>query len=89
MPVETVDRLRLELDYEASRVCSEIDELFGQLLVSRDDGRDILFAAMRHAAVGGGKRLRPLLTVAAAFSESATNERFVRARRSRRSTSIR
>jgi farnesyl diphosphate synthase len=79
MPVETVDRLRLELDDEAGRVCSEIDELFGQLLVSRDDGRDILFAAMRHAAVGGGKRLRPLLTVAGARLFGIARERAVRA----------
>ncbi|HEU0285254.1 MAG TPA: polyprenyl synthetase family protein, partial [Sphingomicrobium sp.] len=66
MPVETVDRARLELDAESSRVSSEIDALFDRLLVSRNDGRDILFAAMRHAAIGGGKRLRPLLTVASA-----------------------
>ena len=79
MPVETVDRLRLELDDEAGRVCSEIDELFGQLLVSRDDGRDILFAAMRHAAIGGGKRLRPLLTVAGARLFGIARERAVRA----------
>jgi len=66
MPVETIDRDRLELDAESSRVGSEIDDLFGRLLVSRDDGRGILFDAMRHAAIGGGKRLRPLLCVAAA-----------------------
>ena len=65
MPVETVDRDRLELEAETSRVCSAIDALFGQLLTNRNDGRDVLFEAMRHAAIGGGKRLRPLLTVAA------------------------
>ena len=65
MPVETVDRARLELDAETERVRSEIDALFGRLLVSHKDGRDDLYAAMRHAAIGGGKRLRPLLTVAA------------------------
>ncbi|MCH8615925.1 polyprenyl synthetase family protein [Sphingomonas sp. SM33] len=79
MPVETLDRLRLELDEEASRVCREIDELFGQLLVSRDDGRDILFAAMRHAAIGGGKRLRPLLTVAGARLFGIDRDRALRA----------
>ncbi|HET7816349.1 MAG TPA: farnesyl diphosphate synthase [Sphingomicrobium sp.] len=66
MPVETIDRARADLEAESARVCTEIDELFGALLVARGDGRDGLFAAMRHAAVGGGKRLRPLLTVAAA-----------------------
>jgi farnesyl diphosphate synthase len=30
-----------------------------------NDPRARLFEAMRHAAIGGGKRLRPLLTVAA------------------------
>jgi farnesyl diphosphate synthase len=65
MPVETVDRSRLELDAESTRVCNEIDAFFSRLLVSRHDGRDVLFEAMRHAAIGGGKRLRPLLAVAA------------------------
>lgn len=38
-----------------------IDHLFDQLLIVPDDPRDRLFQAMRHAAIGGGKRLRPLL----------------------------
>jgi farnesyl diphosphate synthase len=79
MPVETIDRLRVELDTETAAVSREIDELFGRLLVSRDDGRDILFAAMRHAAIGGGKRLRPLLTVAAARLFGIARERAIRA----------
>jgi len=78
MPVETVDRARAGLDAESKRVSSEIDELFGALLVSRGDGRDALFAAMRHAAVGGGKRLRPLLTVAAARLFGIDRERALR-----------
>ena len=78
MPVETVDRTRLELDAEAELVQGEIDELFGRLLISRDDGRDILFEAMRHAAIGGGKRLRPLLTVAGARLFGIARERALR-----------
>ena len=78
MPVETVDRLKAELDAETAAVCSEIDDLFGRLLTSRDDGRDILFKAMRHAAIGGGKRLRPLLTVAAARLFGIARERAIR-----------
>lgn len=78
MPVETVDRTRLELDAETERVCAAIDELFGQLLVSRNDGRDTLFEAMRHAAIGGGKRLRPLLTVAASRLFGIDPERALR-----------
>ena len=78
MPVETVDRARLELDAESERVRREIDALFEKLLVSRNDGRDMLFAAMRHAAIGGGKRLRPLLTVASARLFGISCERALR-----------
>jgi farnesyl diphosphate synthase len=78
MPVETIDRARAELDAESGRVAREIDALFEGLLVSRHDGRDNLFAAMRHAAVGGGKRLRPLLTVAGARLFGIDRSRAVR-----------
>ena len=57
--------VRIDLRAEAKTVALEVDALFGQLLADRGDGRDRLTAAMRHAAIGGGKRLRPLLTVAA------------------------
>ena len=79
MPVDTIDRLRAEFDSEASLVCSELDELFDGLLASRNDGRDQLFEAMRHAAVGGGKRLRPLLTIAAARLFRIDRSRAIRA----------
>ena len=49
---------------ESVRIGSDLDGLFGRLLVGHADGRDRLFEAMRHAAMGGGKRLRPVLTVA-------------------------
>lgn len=65
MPVETIDRLAAELDAETARVSAELDAFFTQLLPPTGDTRDPLFEAMRHAAIGGGKRLRPLLTVAA------------------------
>ena len=42
-----------------------IDGLFDQLLTLPGDARDTLYSAMRHAAIGGGKRLRPMLVVAA------------------------
>jgi farnesyl diphosphate synthase len=48
------------------RIAAEIDDDFAQLLVSPGDARDRLYEAMRHAAIGGGKRLRPLLVVATA-----------------------
>ena len=65
MPVETVDRLAQELDAEAGRVRADVDTIFAELLAPPGDSREKLFEAMRHAAIGGGKRLRPLLTVAA------------------------
>jgi farnesyl diphosphate synthase len=65
MPVETVDRLAQELDAEGRRVRTDVDSFFARLLAPPGDKRERLFEAMRHAAIGGGKRLRPLLTVAA------------------------
>src|SRR5881392_717747 len=65
MPVETIDRLAAELEAEAARVSADVDSFFAQLLASPGDSRDRLYEAMRHAAIGGGKRLRPLLTIAA------------------------
>lgn len=65
MPVETVDRLAQELSAESARVRADVDDFFGQLLGPTGDSREELYEAMRHAAIGGGKRLRPLLTVAA------------------------
>lgn len=49
-----------------AQIAAEIDEEFARLLSSPGDARDPLYAAMRHAAIGGGKRLRPLLVVATA-----------------------
>jgi farnesyl diphosphate synthase len=47
------------------RVRAEIDALFDALLTIPPDPRAPLYQAMRYAAIGGGKRLRPLLVVAA------------------------
>ena len=47
------------------RIRAEIDELLGALLAVPPDPRARLYEAMRYAALGGGKRLRPLLVVAA------------------------
>ena len=65
MPVETIDRLARELDAEAARVRADVDDFFSRTLAPTDDSRERLFEAMRHAAIGGGKRLRPLLTIGA------------------------
>ena len=47
------------------RIRGEIDALFASLLEVPPDPRARLFEAMRYAAIGGGKRLRPLLVTAA------------------------
>jgi len=78
MPVETIDRARHELDAEASRVSAEVDDFFARLLAPTGDGREPLYEAMRHAAIGGGKRLRPLLTTAAAQLFAIDRERALR-----------
>jgi farnesyl diphosphate synthase len=54
------------LDSALSQIGTEVDAEFDQFLASPGDARDRLFSAMRHAAIGGGKRLRPLLVVATA-----------------------
>jgi farnesyl diphosphate synthase len=66
MPVETIDRLAQELSAESARVRGDVDRFFAKLLAPTGDKRERLYEAMRHAAVGGGKRLRPLLTIGAA-----------------------
>lgn len=47
-------------------IAAAIDELFGELLELPNDPRRRLYEAMRHAAMAGGKRLRPLLVRASA-----------------------
>jgi len=78
MPVETLDRLGHELNTEAARVSADVDLFFTELLECDADDRERLYAAMRHAAIGGGKRLRPLLTIAAARLFALDRERALR-----------
>ncbi|OYY70940.1 polyprenyl synthetase family protein [Sphingomonas sp. 28-63-12] len=56
----------LSLKAALSEVSAEIDQRFDLLLTIPDDPRADLYRAMRHAAIGGGKRLRPLLVFATA-----------------------
>ncbi|MGQ2930815.1 MAG: polyprenyl synthetase family protein, partial [Sphingopyxis sp.] len=59
-----IDGGRLLADAQ-SEVVEATDRLFDQLLQVPEDPRERLYQAMRHAAMGGGKRLRPLLVRAA------------------------
>lgn len=47
-------------------MAADVDRLFDLLLQVPDDARADLYQAMRHSAISGGKRLRPLLVVATA-----------------------
>ena len=78
MTVEIIDRTAGDLDAEAAEVAREVDEFFGRLLASADSDRGELYAAMRHAAIGGGKRLRPLLKLASARLFAIDRERALR-----------
>ena len=54
------------LQNSLTQIAADIDQDFDTLLQLPGDARDRLYAAMRHAAIGGGKRLRPLLVTATA-----------------------
>ncbi len=58
--------LPASLDEAIAIVGAEVDRRFDTLLAVPDDPRADLYRAMRHAAIGGGKRLRPLLVMATA-----------------------
>jgi len=50
---------------QSALISAAIDRAFDTLLAVPDDARARLYDAMRHATIGGGKRLRPLLVRAA------------------------
>ncbi|HYJ51700.1 MAG TPA: farnesyl diphosphate synthase [Allosphingosinicella sp.] len=55
----------MSLKNALEEVGAGIDAGFDRLLVVPEDGRSRLYEAMRYAAIGGGKRIRPMLVVAA------------------------
>jgi len=55
-----------------------IDHRFERLLAVPPDPRARLYEAMRHATIGGGKRMRPLLVVAACELFNVDRERALR-----------
>jgi farnesyl diphosphate synthase len=61
-----------------ARVAGEIDRAFDALLPVPDDARARLVEAMRYAAIGGGKRLRPLLLMSVADMYGVQREAAVR-----------
>jgi len=63
---EPMSVVPLTLKTAMDRISGDIDQMFDRLLTVPQDPRARLYEAMRHAAIGGGKRLRPLLVRAAA-----------------------
>lgn len=61
------------------RVQREVDDAFDAILPVPDDDRARLLEAMRYAAIGGGKRVRPLLLVTVAEMYGASRQAAVRA----------
>ena len=64
----------IALEAALRQVSADVDAQFDALLAIPGDPREELYKAMRHAAIGGGKRLRPLLVFATArlFSVDST-----------------
>ena len=78
MRTETAVSHSLSLKPALDAVGSAMDQRFERLLPLPEDGRRRLFEAMRHAAIGGGKRMRPLLVVAACDLFHVDRERALR-----------
>jgi len=68
-----------DLQSALRETAADVDRLFETLLPVPDDGRARLFQAMRHSAIGGGKRMRPLLVTATAHLFAVPRERALRA----------
>jgi len=62
-----------------ARIAQDVDSAFGAMLPVPPDARARLVEAMRYAAIGGGKRLRPLLLTATAAMYGVTREAAIRA----------
>ena len=66
------------LGQAAQETARAIDAMFDVVLEVPDDPRHRLYEAMRHAAIGGGKRLRPLLVRATGSLFNLPEESLVR-----------
>ncbi|HEU0135282.1 MAG TPA: farnesyl diphosphate synthase [Allosphingosinicella sp.] len=72
-------RAAVALGPSMRRAAADIDALFEAILPDPPDPRRRLYQAMRYAAVGGGKRLRPLLTIAASSLFDVQRDSAIRA----------
>ena len=62
-----------------AEIGAEIDHAFESLLAVPQDARNRLYEAMRYSAIGGGKRMRPLLVVAGCALFNVGRARAIRA----------
>ena len=67
------------LEDEMAMIARAIDRQFELLLAIPEDQRARLYEAMRHAGIGGGKRMRPLLVKASCDLFNVSEESAVRA----------
>lgn len=84
LSMKIADTVTLDLDSELLRngleqIQAEVDSLFDALLPVPPDPRDRLVEAMRYAAIGGGKRVRPLLLVSTAEMHGVSRDAALRA----------
>jgi farnesyl diphosphate synthase len=67
------------LETALAEIGADLDRAFDLLLPVPTDGRARLYEAMRYAAIGGGKRMRPLLVVAGCALFNVDRARALRA----------
>jgi len=70
---------RPDLALLRSHLCARMDEMFDALLPLPDAPQARLYRAIRHATIGGGKRLRPLLVLLSGNLFRVTEESALRA----------
>ncbi|MBC7495820.1 MAG: polyprenyl synthetase family protein [Sphingomonadaceae bacterium] len=78
MRAEYAMQMSTSLKPALDAIGTAMDQRFDRLLPVPADGRGRLFAGMRHAVIGGGKRMRPLLVVAACDLFHVDRERALR-----------
>ncbi|MCB2078296.1 MAG: polyprenyl synthetase family protein [Novosphingobium sp.] len=77
--METVKLADTLLVDALARIAREVDAAYDNLLPVPEDTRAPLLEAMRYAAIGGGKRVRPLLLVATAEMYGVNRDAAIRA----------
>jgi len=77
--IPAVDAPPLTLQSALAEIGGEIDRAFDGLLPVPADARARLYEAMRYSAIGGGKRMRPLLVVAGCNLFRVDRSRAIRA----------